>query len=341
MSEKFPVTEAQLVALFMEAVTYGIYVVTFTRCAYVLFFDRQGIKQTINWPMVVVMALMAIFTTLDLALGLRHNLDAFVFYHGAGGAAAEFDNISYWVNVMKTVDTQVMSLIGDAMLIYRCFVIFSHSWAIAFVPLLMWLADVACSVMIILITATLHTDTLISQQKLLKPFLYSFFAVTIALNFLTTGLIVWKIRKINRGTTSHVPQKTTGSRRPRTRLEHVIRIIIESGMLYTVFVILTFACELAGSNAIYGVSDMMVVVVGICFNLIIIRVDSTVAGTSSFAVDSAAPPASFPLNLMRSGGVSHTRGVEVVISRDVDRVADPIKHESYKPDEQRSYWDAV
>ena len=65
--------------------------------------------------------------------------------------------------------------------------IFSHSWAIALFPLLMWLADVACSVMIILITATLHTDTLISQQKLLKPFLYSFFAVTIALNFLTTG----------------------------------------------------------------------------------------------------------------------------------------------------------
>ena len=28
-------------------------------------------------------------------------------------------------------------------------------------------------------------------------------------------------------------------------------------MLYTLFVILTFACELAGSNAIYGVSDMV------------------------------------------------------------------------------------
>ena len=67
--------------------------------------------------------------------------------------------------------------------------IFSHSWAVAFVPVLMWLADLACSVMIILITSTLHTDTLISQQKLLKPFLYSFFAVTIALNFLTTGAL--------------------------------------------------------------------------------------------------------------------------------------------------------
>ena len=37
----------------------------------------------------------------------------------------------------------------------------------------------------------------------------------------------------------------------------VLLIIIESGMLYTLFVVLTFICELAGSNAIYGVSDMV------------------------------------------------------------------------------------
>lgn len=142
----------------------------------------------------------------------------------------------------------------------------------------MWLADVACSVMIIVITATLRTDALISQQKLLKPFLYSFFCITIALNFLTTGayltrllilcipdfhpgFIVWKIRGINKETASHVTQRTT-HKVPRTRLEQAIRIIIESGMLYTVFVILTFATALAGSNAIYGVSDM------VCFLLL-------------------------------------------------------------------------
>lgn len=81
----------------------------------------------------------------------------------------------------------------------------------------------------------------------------------------------------------------------------------------------------------------MVVVVGICFNLIIIRVDGTVNSASSFAVDSAAPPTSYPLHLMRSG-VTSGRGVEVHISRDVDHVADPVKHESIKPDGGRSYW---
>lgn len=65
---------------------------------------------------------------------------------------------------------------------------------------------------------------------------------------------MWRIRGINRETAAHVTQRTS-HKVPRTRLEQVIRIIIESGMLYTLFVILTFVTELANSNAIYGVSD--------------------------------------------------------------------------------------
>ena len=99
--EKFPVDEAQIIALFMESVVYGIYLVTLAACVRALFWDTQGFKRNINWAMVVVTGTMAIFATLDLALGLRHNLDAFVFYKGPGGPSAEFDDISYWVNVMK------------------------------------------------------------------------------------------------------------------------------------------------------------------------------------------------------------------------------------------------
>lgn len=73
------------------------------------------------------------------------------------------------------------------MQIYRCYVVFAHSWLIIIFPMILWLASLACSIMIIFITATLRQDTTISQQSLLKPFLYSFFIVTIVLNFIVTG----------------------------------------------------------------------------------------------------------------------------------------------------------
>ena len=97
----FPVGEAQLVSVFLQSVTYGIYLVTLWITARALFFDALGERKKVNWPMVAVMSLMAVFATLDVALGLKHNLDAFIFYTGPGGPQEEFENISYWVNVMK------------------------------------------------------------------------------------------------------------------------------------------------------------------------------------------------------------------------------------------------
>lgn len=84
----------------------------------------------------------------------------------------------------------------------------------------------------------------------------------------------------------------------------------------------------------------MVVVVGISFNLIIIRVDQTANDINSSLAESANPR-SYPLHFMRSS-ISRTptsRGLEVMISRNIDTVSDPGKHESItaKPDE-RSEW---
>ena len=64
---------------------------------------------------------------------------------------------------------------------------------------------------------------------------------------------------MNKKSSPHVTrvQNAQGTGMQRTRLQQIIRIIIESGLLYTTLVILTFICELASSNAIYGVSDVV------------------------------------------------------------------------------------
>ena len=65
----------------------------------------------------VVALLLFVFATLDVALLLRHVLDAFIWYQGPGGAIAEFSDISYLVNVMKTVTYVAQTSIGDGMLV--------------------------------------------------------------------------------------------------------------------------------------------------------------------------------------------------------------------------------
>lgn len=69
--------------------------------------------------MVLVAIAMCAFATLDVAFGLIHNLDAFIYYTGSGGPIAEFSLISNWVNVMKSADYFAQTAIGDAMLVCR------------------------------------------------------------------------------------------------------------------------------------------------------------------------------------------------------------------------------
>lgn len=110
----------------------GVFLVTFSLCMHILLFKSNGFPSSsahkklvssppIKWNMVLVALAMFVLATLDVAFGLRHNLDAFVYYTGSGGAIAEFSLVSNWVNVMKSADFLAQTAIGDAMLVRRLF----------------------------------------------------------------------------------------------------------------------------------------------------------------------------------------------------------------------------
>jgi hypothetical protein len=70
---------------------------------------------TVNFTLVAAALLMFVFGTMDVAFGLRHNLDAFIFFHG--DPIDEFTDTVYWVNVMKMVDFVGQTFIGDSILV--------------------------------------------------------------------------------------------------------------------------------------------------------------------------------------------------------------------------------
>jgi hypothetical protein len=50
-----------------------------------------------------------------------------------------------------------------------------------------------------------------------------------------------------------------------------MRIIVESGLLYTATAFITFVTFVVGSNGVYVITDAEIQIVGIVFNMIIIR----------------------------------------------------------------------
>jgi len=128
-SAEFPITEAQLTGLFVEAVVFGIHIVTFGFCMHALLTDNGRKKRwrDVRWVMVVVAVALFVIATFDLALGFYHNIKAFVFYTGQGGALAQFMNISDWINVCKVRKSLASSVIDVAFLQTLHFLVISLS----------------------------------------------------------------------------------------------------------------------------------------------------------------------------------------------------------------------
>ena len=100
----------------LTVVPQGLYLVSFGVCMYTILV-KSGSRQGQYNVFLIMTLLLFVFATLDVALLLRHVLDAFIWYNGPGGAIAEFSEISYWVNAMKTVTYVAQTSIADGMLV--------------------------------------------------------------------------------------------------------------------------------------------------------------------------------------------------------------------------------
>ncbi|RPD71692.1 hypothetical protein L226DRAFT_547169 [Lentinus tigrinus ALCF2SS1-7] len=273
-SSSFPIDTAQLVALYMQCIFYGAVLITVGYGLRVLLWSRDGQfkgRTHINWIMVGVTMAMFTIATMEMAFGLIHVLQAFIYYTGPGGAKGELSDISNWVNVMRTADYVAQTFIGDGIMVYRCYVVYERNWKVVVIPVLLWLAETACGWVTVYIEATLHTAATLDQFRLV-PFITSVLSLTLAMTTITTGLIVYRIRKINNSVASKDAARGKGG---NGRLIRVVRILVESGLIYTISVIVFFCTFLTSNNAQYGVSD-----VPISFTLILIRVESGAPVTS-------------------------------------------------------------
>jgi len=91
----------------------------------------------------------------------------------------------------------------------------------------------------------------------------SFFSISLAQNIITTCLIVYRIWRVNMDV----------ARGPGSRsLWPVISVILESGAIYSSTLLVLLATYASGSFAQYIALDMLVPIIGITFNLIIVRV---------------------------------------------------------------------
>ncbi|KAJ6524210.1 hypothetical protein B0H19DRAFT_1043030 [Mycena capillaripes] len=261
---KLLITAAQLTGLYFETLAYGMYLVTCCFCAKTLFWisqpggvERLRRRNEVRWIMVSVFCVIFIVSTLDDVIGMVHIMAAFVRYKGPGGAKEELTNIRDWINIIRTFTQTANMIMGDFVLVYRCYIVYGRRWKVIVPSFILYLTGIAMAIGLMEAQITTSNAAITLTSNVVRPWSSAFFAITAAQNILTTSLLVWRIwrvehqnEKFRAGNTSlsapiHQPQ-----------LRKVIRVIAESGLAYSTLVFLTFVVDICNSNTIYPVSDV-------------------------------------------------------------------------------------
>ncbi|KAJ7459020.1 hypothetical protein FB451DRAFT_1406185 [Mycena latifolia] len=225
---------ARLIALFVSCVLYGILLTTFVPCIRSLLFSASQKfqikpRREIKFPILVATTLMFFVSTFSAVLSLQDVIDAFIDYHGPGGALEFYNTVNAgWKHWMLAVEDAVQVIVGDALLIYRCYVIHDRNWRAIAVPGVSWMAMAALSITVAYREATLTGAKWLNDPSIcMIPILSAVLLLTFTTSVSTTYLIVRRLFTLG----SH--PKLCGALQPHF-LARVGIIFFETGLIYTI-----------------------------------------------------------------------------------------------------------
>jgi len=242
------VDQSVIIGAICQALLYGLYVATSLHCLRWLLYNDEGWSQRkdINWPMLTIAVAIFVFSTASVGMVLQN-----VFAESNQIAIA-----NYAMELALIVTT-------DAVLIYRCWSIYSHSWRIVIPPLILWLGGIVCMVLILYLLPFSDPAHLLQRHTSWE----TFYSCNIALNIYATTAMVYRI--------------LTGAKRTNGvsgRLYYnICRILTESGVLFAISSLTNLIALITDTNP-YGANiprklfnAINVSMAGIAFNLILIR----------------------------------------------------------------------
>ncbi|KAJ6498219.1 hypothetical protein DFH09DRAFT_1376199 [Mycena vulgaris] len=262
---------ARLIALFVSCVLYGILLMTFVPSIRSLLcsasqkfqFKRRA---DIKFPIVAATTLMFLVSSVTAVLSLQGVIDAFVNYTGPGGALEYYETVNAgWTHWIVAVEDTIQVITGDALLIYRCYVIYGRNWRVVVLPGISWLAMTALS-----IASTYYEAAIPSAKRLNNHAIVPLLSATLFLTFTTSVITTYLI--VRRLFTVEYNANLQGATQAHF-LTRVAMIFFETGMIYTLSVVAALGVYLSGSNLEHVATLALIHIIPITCNLLLIRVE--------------------------------------------------------------------
>lgn len=169
----------------------------------------------------IILVLITIDVATDAVFGEMMWIVNADYPGGADAYLAEYASV--WYETLGTGSCVVLNLFGDALMIYRCMVLWSDIRVIIF-PCFLWVATLGLGIFQLYLDGSPNGDFFAGVAAQIGV---AYYTTTIALNFIATCLICGRIIYV-----AHWTKKTLG-REIATTYTSAASIIIESALPYT------------------------------------------------------------------------------------------------------------
>ncbi|GJE85477.1 hypothetical protein PsYK624_015560 [Phanerochaete sordida] len=276
-----PLPKAELIGTVLETVGFGAYVIVFIECLRLLC-TRHRAGRDMRYLIAtasVIFALAAVHLLIDIV----RVMDAFTRHMDVPNSAAQFyGTITTPLNLAKSATYVAITLVLDALIVYRTYVVWGKRLLVVVLPSVLFVADIGLSAWATWSITEVRPgdDVMLANVTLRVKYFYS---VTLALNLFCTLAIAGRIWSVHRGVTA---RSISG-----VRFTGVIAVILESAAIYSVLLVLLIATSAVGSTAMFVVLNSISPIIGMVFSAVIVRASREVhADTYMTTRMSFAPP---------------------------------------------------
>ncbi|KAM5537664.1 hypothetical protein V8D89_008742 [Ganoderma adspersum] len=246
-----------LIGFACEATLWGGYAILFI--VSIILLRRRNLKTELSTPVVSAHIALFVACTVHYAVEFNH------FYTTlAAKGVAEYANETTQL-VGADIFLSLCDLLGDYILIYRCWVLWGRNYWIVALPSLCAVAGFACIMQVVHYVVTLD-PTSPTPPKPMLPLTLAGYSLPLCTNLMATTLIVTRIYWLSRGTTRE------GFRSARAISRSAMATIVESGALYLA-IQLAYVVLLSLEHPVDAIIAVMACqIYGIAPTLILIRV---------------------------------------------------------------------
>ncbi|KAH6896132.1 hypothetical protein BKA70DRAFT_1318453 [Coprinopsis sp. MPI-PUGE-AT-0042] len=210
--------------------------------------------------------IMFLLLTADVAVNAIWSQLCWINGRELPGGVLQFivENTSVWYQTFGSTTVVAMIFMGDALLIYRLYVLWGQNlWVVAF-PIIAYLAAFSLSICQLVIAAAPKTDSLFGGKAV--SFGVPYYSITIGLNVLVTLAIFYRLSRLSKTVT-----RALGSENSKTYTS-VASMLVESAAPYAIFGIMFLIPYARGSDTALAFGQVWAKLTCICPQMIVFRV---------------------------------------------------------------------